>query len=107
MALVGAAGTASAGQFDALGNFVPDEAAVFTQSFGPDFDKATDTYVPDDVEAACLVDASEVRSSADALDGDSYFFLNPDISDGCADRFLVELSVHRFSPTICSEFHCL
>ncbi len=80
---------ARAADFDALGNFVPDPAAV---AFEP-FDSPV-RFLPDDVDAACEEAAYEVVTG-EALETGSFARLQ--VAENCAERFEVLLPAERAS----------
>jgi Peptidase family S41 len=89
-ALMGAV-SANAGDFDELGRYSKAVDAVDFVDFGADFDPKEDRLIPVDTPIGCLGAAFSVVEADDAIAGGQYLFLDADISEGCAERLLVDL----------------
>ncbi|MSP26307.1 MAG: hypothetical protein EXR75_14355, partial [Myxococcales bacterium] len=83
------AGPAIAGDFDSIGNFVPDPSAVGFIDFGDDFDAELDRYVPMDNPPECGPVGFVEVETADALSGTHVLGVETLLSKGCAERLLI------------------
>ncbi len=96
-AIVLGVASASAGDFDARGNYVPNPEAVGGLDFGLEFDPVARRYVPAGTPLECGLASFAQIQSDQAIDGDWVLQVNTDIRQGCAERFLVDVPVVQAS----------
>jgi hypothetical protein len=81
-----ASATAKAGDFDALGNYVPAPDAVAYLNFSKG---APDRYLPAGSDPSCMPAQFKVEADDSALDGDNSVRVK--VAPNCAERFILPL----------------
>lgn len=76
-----AGASASAGTFDAIGEYHPEPGAVFFHGFAV----VPDRYLPSDADMKCQAPMFQVAAAPDALEGSGHVVLQ--VVSGCAERF--------------------
>ena len=82
---------AMAGDFDALGGYLPAPDAVVTQGFAAGFDIEKERYLPSDVKVQCVANTMALKPADDALMAGQLLLLTPSVADRCSERVLVTL----------------